>query len=119
MLLEEPEPEQEDEVLSSPSREGSPEVFGLATRWYNMPQYDSIELQLTALENLRPLEDGDAEVAGLGKFTTIASGRLPERDELLVPDGDCGIKRSSFLEEMAVAPPPSVQAWLEDMGMEQ
>ena len=119
MLEEEPEMEQEDDQSSTASNEGSPESFVQATKWNNIPQFDSIELQLTALENLRPLEDGDSGVAGLGKFTTIVSGRLPERDDLMVTDGDSGIKKSAFLEEMAVAPPPTVQAWLEDLQMEQ
>jgi hypothetical protein len=118
-MLEEAEVELEDDHSSVASNDGPPEPFMNATKWNNFPQFDSIELQLTALENLRPLEDGgESGVAGLGKFTTIASGRLSERDDLIVSDGDPGI-RKNFLEEMAVAPPPTVQAWLEDLQMEQ
>ena len=117
MLLEEPDVDQEDALSSS--HECSPETFGEGSKWYQMPQYDSIEMQLTALENLRPLEDGDSEVAGLGKFTTIASGRLPEKDETVGVEGDVRVRKASILEVMAVAPPPSVRAWLEDMEMEQ
>eukprot|EP00118_Oscarella_pearsei_P001325 m.7147 g.7147 ORF g.7147 m.7147 type:complete len:1672 (+) comp17893_c0_seq1:82-5097(+) len=123
MLVEEAEEIEEEDLSSNDGSVGAVEATEPAN-WENpfrMHVHGNIELELTALENLRPSSEGVTErgMAGLGPENRLEFGLLPKKKQ----DDQLGdfVSRTfgTFLEERTAAPPASVEIWLTEMGVPQ